>query len=168
VIIVLMGVTGAGKTTVGRLLADDLGWRYFDADDFHSPENIEKMRRGVALDDRDRQPWLDSLRTVMREQLRKGEHAVLACSALKESYREKLKLDERVKFIYLKGEFELIQHRLALRHNHYMTTALLQSQFATLEEPADALTVNVSLPPHEIVQEIRNFVGPFNRKSRPA
>ena len=163
-----MGVTGAGKTTVGRLLAENLGWPYFDADDFHSAENVEKMRRGIALDDSDRQPWLDSLRTLLREQLTRGEPAVLACSALKESYRQKLKIDERVKFIYLKGEFELIKRRLAMRQNHYMTTALLHSQFATLEEPADAFTINVSQPPDEIVAEIRTFISSLRRRSQPA
>lgn len=163
-----MGVSGAGKTTVGRLLADNLGWRYFDADDFHSPENVEKMRRGVALDDRDRQPWLDSLGDVVREQLTRGEHAVLACSALKESYRQKLKIDERVKFIYLKGEFELVRRRLANRQSHYMTTALLQSQFATLEEPADALTINITRPADEIVAEISTFISSLRRQSPPA
>lgn len=150
-----MGVSGAGKTTVGRLLASNLGWRYFDADDFHSTESVEKMRAGVALDDRDRQPWLESLRSLLREHLTNGESAILACSALKESYREKLKIDERVKLVYLRGDFKLVEQRLSTRPEHYMSASLLQSQFATLEEPTDALEIDVRLPPQEIVNAIR-------------
>ncbi len=150
-----MGVSGSGKTTVGRLLAESLGWRYLDADDFHSTDNVEKMRRGVALDDHDREPWLETLRNVERDHLMRGEPAVLACSALKESYRAKLKIDDRVKFVYLKGDFELIAERQAARPEHYMSPSLLESQFATLEEPIDVFEIDVRLSPQEIVKNIR-------------
>src|SRR5919206_643957 len=101
-VVVLMGVAGSGKTTIGRLLADDLGWKFYDADDFHPPANVEKMARGVPLEDADRLPWLEALRDLIRGCLERGEGAVLACSALKESYREYLLVDERVKLVYLK------------------------------------------------------------------
>src|SRR5205814_8933845 len=138
-IIVLMGVTGSGKTMVGRLLAEDLGWTYIDADDFHSEPNIEKMRGGIPLNDADRKPWLESLRESVRDCLFRNENAVFACSALKESYREFLLLDERVKLVYLKGNYQAIRERLAQRRGHFMDPALLDSQIETLEEPSECL-----------------------------
>src|SRR5712691_4912310 len=140
-IIVLMGVTGSGKTTVGRLLAEHLGWTYVDADNFHSELNIEKMKGGIPLNDVDRKPWLESLRELVRDCLFRSENAVLTCSALRESHREFLLLDERVKLVYLKGDYQLIQERLAQRHDHYMDPKLLDSQFETLEEPSECLRV---------------------------
>src|SRR5262245_7081753 len=110
-IIVLMGVTRSGKSTVGKLLATQLGWRFFEGDDFHSPKNIEKMRRGEPLKDADRRPWLEAIREVIRTAIDRGENAVIACSALKESYRKMLQIREQVSFVYLKASIALIQHR---------------------------------------------------------
>jgi gluconokinase len=155
-IIVLMGVTGSGKTTVGRLLAEDLGWTYIDADDFHSEPNIEKMKGGIPLDDADRKPWLENLRESVRGCLFRNENAVLACSALRESYREFLLLDERVKLVYLKGNYQVIRERLAQRRGHYMEPMLLDSQFETLEEPLECLRIDASSEPRAIVSIIRD------------
>lgn len=154
-VIILMGVTGSGKTTIGRMLSEQLGWKYYDADDFHSAANIEKMHGGIPLNDEDRRPWLESLRELIRGSLERDENIVLACSALKESYRDLLVLDDRVHLIYLKGDYELIRKRLSERHGHYMNPKLLDSQFETLEEPTDALPVDVSSTPEEIVKIIR-------------
>ena len=154
-IIVLMGVTGSGKTTVGQNLAASLGWQYFDADEFHSAANIEKMKSGVPLNDADRKPWLESLQRVIRDSLKKAEPAVLACSALKESYRDMLLIDERVQFVYLKGDYDLIKERLRARSDHYMNPDLLDSQFETLEEPNDALQIDIGSSPDAIVEIIR-------------
>ena len=154
-IIVLMGVTGSGKTTVGRLLAEDLGWTYIDADDFHSEPNIEKMKAGIPLNDADRKPWLESLRESVRDCLFRSENAVFACSALKESYREFLLLDERVKLVYLKGNYQAIRERLAQRRGHFMDPALLDSQFETLEEPSECLRIDAASEPRAIISIIR-------------
>jgi len=151
-----MGVTGSGKTTVGRLLAGDLGWAYLDADDFHSELNIRKMKSGIPLNDADRRPWLESLRETVRDYLARNENAVLACSALRQSYREFLLLDERVKLVYLKGDYRMIQERLAERRDHYMDPALLDSQFETLEEPTESLRIDASSDLPVIVSIIRN------------
>ena len=154
-VIILMGVTGSGKTTAGRKLAESLGWKYFDADDFHSATNVAKMKRGVPLNDEDRKPWLESLQRLIRERLADDQPAVLACSALKQTYRDVLIIDERVKLVYLKGDYDLIKARLGGRGNHYMNPALLESQFQTLEEPTGALCVDIQSPPDEIVSKIR-------------
>ena len=160
-VVILMGVTGSGKTTVGKLLASDLGWGYFDADDFHPPANVEKMKIGVPLNDADRTPWLETLRNLIRSCLDQGENAVLACSALKESYRGFLLIDESVKLIYLKGDYGLIQERLSKRLGHYMNPKLLDSQFDTLEEPGGDVGIDVSLSPDEIVNIIKGQLGLF-------
>jgi gluconokinase len=158
-IIVVMGVSGAGKTTVGLLLAEQLGWTFYDADDFHPRSNIEKMSHGVPLTDADRRPWLESLRELVRTTLGSGSNAILACSALKADYRDYLVIDARVRLVYLKGSFSLIQDRLSHRRGHYMDAALLESQFSALEEPADAVVVDVSGTPAEVVQTIRMRLG---------
>jgi gluconokinase len=158
-IIILMGVTGSGKTTVGQELAESLGWKYFDADDFHSAANVAKMKSGVPLNDGDRKPWLEALQRLIQERLANNQTAVLACSALKQSYREMLLIDERVKLVYLKGDYELIKARLSARSNHYMNPALLESQFQTLEEPDSALRVDIQTPLDEIVSIIRTQFG---------
>ena len=158
-VVILMGVTGSGKTTVGKLLSQGLGWRYFDADDFHPPANVAKMKIGVPLGDADRTPWLETLRDLIRNCLEQGENAVLACSALKESYRGFLLIDENVRLIYLKGDYALIQERLNQRRGHYMNPNLLDSQFDTLEEPEGDVGIDVSASPGEIVKLIRNHLG---------
>ncbi|MBI3803846.1 MAG: gluconokinase [Nitrospirae bacterium] len=156
-VIILFGVTGAGKTTVGQLLAKELGWTFYDADAFHSPDNILKMRQGIPLTDAARQPWLDSLRTAVSEWVAQGKNIVLACSALKKSYRQYLRVSSTVQTVYLKGEPGLIEARLERRPDHFMNPSLIGSQFDTLEEPArDAMVVEVNKRPEEIVQEIRS------------
>jgi gluconokinase len=155
-IIILMGVTGSGKTTTGRKLAESLDWKYFDADDFHSEANVAKMKSGVPLTDGDRKPWLESLQRIIQESLTNDQSAVLACSALKQSYREMLLIDGRVKLVYLNGDYQLIKTRLSGRSNHYMNPALLESQFQTLEEPVGALRIDIQTPPDEIIGIIRN------------
>lgn len=163
-IIIVMGVSGSGKTTIGKLLADSLGWEFSDADSFHSPENVEKMRCGIALSEADRMPWLQDLQTAIKHWLQENKNVVLACSALKDSYRQFLVSDsdrytnakgDRTKLVYLKGSYELIQIRLKERSNHYMSEKLLNSQFDTLEEPLDTISMDVAQPPQIIVQNIR-------------
>jgi gluconokinase len=154
-IILVMGVSGSGKTSVGKKLAESLGYKFADADDFHSPENIEKMYNGVALDDADRLPWLQKIQDAIKQCLEENTNLVLTCSALKEGYRQMLLIDgESVKLVYLKGSFELIHKRLKERLNHFMSEKLLESQFDILEEPLDAITVDISEPLEVIVQEI--------------
>jgi len=154
-VIILMGVSGAGKTTVGRALAEELGWRFADGDDFHSTANVAKMHSGIPLTDEDRSPWLQSLRNAIAGYLASGENVVLACSALKASYRRFLLVDLQVKLVSLRGSLDLIASRLGSRQGHYMSPHLLRSQFDTLEEPADGLTIDAGLPVAEIVKEIR-------------
>ena len=154
-IIVLMGVTGSGKSTVGKLLAQQLGWKFFDGDDFHSPANIEKMRRGMPLNDDDRRPWLEAIRESIRQMVERSENAVIACSALKHSYRQMLRIAGEVVFVYLKANIDTVRERLRNRTGHFMNPDLIQSQFDTLEESEQALRVDASLPPGEIVRRIR-------------
>jgi gluconokinase len=154
-VIILMGVTASGKTTVGRMLAVELAYRFYDADDFHPRANIDKMRRGIALDDADRRPWLKALSDLVRRCLAGHTDAVLACSALKQSYRRSLLIDPQVRLVYLKADHGLIRQRLRQRQGHFMNPDLLASQFATLEEPQEALWVDASLEPPEIVAAVR-------------
>ena len=155
-VLILMGVTGAGKTTVGNLLARKIGWRFYDADDLHPAANKEKMNHGIPLSDEDRLPWLNAVRGLIEKCLSEGTDAVIACSALRQAYRDVLLIDPaRVRFIYLKGSKALIEQRLAQRTGHFMNKDLLQSQFDTLEEPTDAITVDVSGDPDSVVESIR-------------
>jgi gluconokinase len=154
VIVVLMGVTGVGKTTVGRMVALDLGWVFLDADDFHPQENVAKMRSGVPLNDADREPWLNALRSEIDARLEARESAVLACSALKQSYRDRLAASEAVRFVHLHGDEALIRERLLARSGHYMDPGLLASQFAALEEPHGVLVVDVRATPRDIASRI--------------
>jgi gluconokinase len=154
-VILLMGVSGAGKTTVGQLLASQLGWDFADADDYHPPANVEKMRTGIPLTDADRAPWLEALHALITAWIAMQKNAVLACSALKRAYRDSLQIAPEVQVVYLKGTPELLHQRLHSRHGHFMTEQMLESQLATLEEPDDAAAVNVDRSPAEIVTEIR-------------
>jgi len=141
VIAVVMGVSGAGKTAIGEALATELGWRFIDADEYHPEANVAKMAAGQPLEDEDRWPWLDRLNAILRGE----QDAVLACSALKERYRARLASGiEHIEWVYLKGDFDLIRSRLPQRQHRYMPASLLQSQFAALEPPARAITVDVS------------------------
>jgi gluconokinase len=150
-----MGPAGSGKTTVGKLLAAQLKWEFADADDFHSPANIEKMSRGIPLSDDDRIPWLHSLRDAIQQWDAQNKNVVLACSALKRSYRELLQINSNVKLVYLKGSYELLRERLHSRKGHYAGEQILAGQFADLEEPTDAITIDAAQSPEQIVAEIR-------------
>lgn len=155
-VIIVMGVTGAGKTTIGRLLAAQIGWPFFDADDFHPKANLEKMRRAEPLTDADRKPWLAALRVLIADFVRRDRDAVIACSALKAEYRARLRVDaEQVVFVYLTGDPDLVRARLAARQGHFMPAALLESQMALLEPPTDGVRVDLALAPAAIVQNIR-------------
>lgn len=154
-----MGVTGSGKTTVGQALAESLGWLFCDADDLHPPENVAKMAAGKPLTDVDRWPWLDRIVAALRERANRGESAIVACSALKASYRERLQQAGEVRFVYLRGSEATLAARLARREHRYMPAALLPSQLATLEEPDDALTVDIRLEVDEQVRVIRAGLG---------
>ncbi len=160
-IVVLMGVSGSGKTTVGKALAADLGWAFVEADEFHSPANVEKMRAGTPLTDDDRRPWLRDLRGRIDEACRRDEDAVLACSALKAEYREYLErgCPTDVRYVYLRASEDLIRRRLEDREGHFMNPALLESQFEILEPPEDAVRVDAAPPPGVIAAEIRRQFG---------
>ena len=157
-IVIVFGVSGAGKTTIGKLLAEELGWRFYESDDFHSRANIEKMRSGLPLADEDRWPWLNLLREQITRSLTAKENGVLACSALKRGYRERLRVGDDVKFVFLRGDYALAENQLRRRRGDFMNPALLQSQFADLEEPEPdegALTVELGRTPQELVIEIK-------------
>lgn len=159
-VVILMGVSGVGKTAVGQRLAAVLGWRFRDADDFHSAESIAKMAAGVALTDEDRWPWLERLRVLIRGALESGEDVVLACSALRRAYRERLTVDPaRERWVSLWAPREVIAARLARRKGHYMPATLLDSQLATLEAADDALKVDVSADLDAIVAHLIQELG---------
>jgi gluconokinase len=159
VVILLMGVSGAGKTTVGQLLGAELGWEFADGDNYHPAANVEKMRHGIPLTDTDRAPWLETLRRLIVDWLATGKNAVLACSALKREYRQFLRVSAEVRTVYLRGTPELLRQRLRSRHGHFMTEQMLASQLAALEEPEDAVVVDVDRPPAEIAAEVRMRLG---------
>lgn len=152
---IIMGVSGCGKSAVGSALASKLGWDFYDADDFHPPANIAKMKAGIPLDDADRAPWLAALHGLIASCLKANRPGVLACSALKERYRRQLLAgNPNVQIVYLKGSYDLIWSRMAARAGHYMKPAMLQSQFDALEEPQDALVMGIAQPVDEIVGSI--------------
>lgn len=159
-IIILMGVSGSGKTTIGQRLAEALGWPFYDGDQFHPQANIAKMQQGMPLTDEDRWPWLQALQAHIATCIQQRVSAVLACSALKQVYRGSLLIDEvEVRLVYLKGDYDLIQTRLAQRQGHFMPPALLASQFAALEEPERGVVVDIRHPPETIVAQIRQQLG---------
>ncbi len=151
-----MGVSGSGKSTVGKVLADTLDWSFIEGDQFHSKDNVAKMSAGTPLTDEDRQAWLQSLKLEIESILKEGEAAVVACSALKDSYRDLLKIDERVQFVFLNIPFEVAKQRLADRKGHFMPASLLKSQFETLEQPEgdESINVDAQQAPDRIVSEV--------------
>jgi gluconokinase len=157
-IIVIMGVTASGKTTIGTRASKRFGWRFYDADEFHPPENIAKMSRGEPLTDDDRAPWLEALHRSMDEHDRDGTSAIYACSALKERYRQVLRGNlTSFHFVYLKGDVETLQGRLDHRKGHFMPRTMLPSQLAALEEPADAVILDAALPTRDLVDRVVEF-----------
>jgi gluconokinase len=169
VIVIVFGVSGAGKTTIGKLLAKRLGWRFLEADDFHPRGNIEKMRDGLPLTDGDRLPWLKLLREQIERSLAANENAVLACSALKRKYRERLRVSDDVKFVLLLGDSALVEKQLHSRRGHFMKPDLLRSQFADLEEPEsdeDAVTIELGRTPEELVEEIKTKLRLASKDSK--
>ncbi len=155
-IVIVMGVVGAGKTTVGTLLASHLGWEFVDGDDFHPQSNVEKIRHGIPLTDEDREPWLGSLREAIAGWIASGKNLVLACSSLKSAYRRRLTVGPEVRFVYLKGNRSLIADRLRSRHGHFAGESILASQLADLEEPNQAITVDIAASPDQIVARIKS------------
>ena len=153
-VIIVMGPTGSGKTTVGSLLAQRLNWTFVDADDFHSAANKEKMRRGIPLTDADRMPWLAVIHQQIERWLAEKRNVALACSALKQEYRDALGTGLEVRVVYLKGSYDLIYRRLLQRKGHFADQHILAGQFADLEEPKDGITIEISRSPEEIVDEI--------------
>ena len=160
-IVIVMGTTASGKTTIGSLLAERMGWEFVDGDDFHPVANVEKMKHGSPLTDADREPWLRALHDKILGWSAEGRDVVLACSALKQSYRDELRASRDVKFVYLKGSYELFSQRVLARKGHFAKQDLLASQFATLEEPTNAITVDATPSPEQIVAEVRRQLGLF-------
>jgi gluconokinase len=162
-IVVLMGVAGSGKTTIGRLLAEELGWDFFDADDLQPQANVERMRGGVALTDEDRAMWLDRVRALTSKLAREGKSAVLAFSGLRRAYRERVRIgNDGTRFVYLKGDRALLQQRLEQRRSHYFGAGLLPSQLETLEEPEkpeNVPVVSVAGIPSAVVARVRKVLG---------
>ncbi|MEL6527041.1 MAG: gluconokinase [Chloroflexota bacterium] len=157
-ILIIMGVSGCGKSTIGALLAEQLAYAFYDGDDFHPDANIEKMSNGIPLTDADRMPWLDNLRQLIDKHLQVNKSAIIACSALKENYRERIKqADERVIFVYLHGDFDLIWSRMSSRKNHFMKADMLRSQFEALERPSadEAYTIPINQSVAQIIAEIK-------------
>ncbi len=159
-VVVLMGVAGSGKTTIGRQLAAELGWHFADADEFHPPANVAKMSAGIPLDDTDRAPWLAAIRLYIDARLDRRENAVVTCSALKEKHRAILLGGAPdVKLVYLRGSRELLWSRISGRTGHFMKPAMLDSQLAALEEPGNALVVDIAPSPQEIIAGIRAAIA---------
>jgi gluconokinase len=159
-IILLMGVSGSGKSMLGSLLAGQLAWPFFDGDDLHAPDMIQKMSRGTPLTDRDREAWLGRIAGIIADLDREGQQGVIACSALKKAYRERIAGCSRsVRFVFLKGSYELIRERIEKRGQHFMKARMLRSQFETLEVPEDAIEIDVDAAPREIIDRIRQELG---------
>jgi len=158
-IIIVMGVTGSGKTTIGKMLAEGLGWGFYEGDEFHPAGNVSKMKKGIPLNDNDRMPWLNTIRKLIMKCIKEKENAIITCSALKDSYRNLLaRNNKEIKLVYLKGDYNVIQKRLKNknRKNHFMNPNLLKSQFDALEEPKNALEIDISKKPKIIVESIKS------------
>lgn len=152
--VIVMGVSGCGKTTIGSKLAERLEWSFIESDNFHSEEDVRKMANGIPLTDADRQPWLEKLHALLVECSQKNQPAVMACSALKEKYRQTLSAGlNNIRFVYLKGDYDLIRERMQKRQ-HFMKAEMLKSQFEALEEPKDALILDISQPSNFLIEEI--------------
>lgn len=163
-IVILMGVSGSGKSTIGKRLSERQGWYFIDGDDYHPKENIRKMSSGIPLSDENREPWLNTLNGFMHEYLDADKPLILACSALKQKYRDSLRAgfgNADVTYVYLKGNYELIQNRLQSRAGHYMKPEMLCSQIKILEEPEDAIVINISENLDDIVEEIVTILNPY-------
>lgn len=159
-IVVVMGVSGSGKSTVGRLLAKRLGWKYYEGDEYHSAGNVAKMSKGISLTDEDRQPWLERLRRAMDACARNGSNAVFACSALRDRYRTFLAAGKvNIRFVYLKGDASIIRERMNSRSSHYMRAEMLDSQIASLEEPDNAIVADIRYSPQDIASHITRELG---------
>ncbi len=155
-IVILMGVSGSGKTTVGQLLAKGLNWRFYEGDDFHPKTNVNKMSQRIALTDEDRAPWLAALDHLIQDLIQETQSAVITCSGLKQAYRDFLEANRnQVVFVYLKGSYDLIRERLLSRKGHFMNSDLLRSQFATIDEPQDVLTVDIPEKINVIIDQIK-------------
>lgn len=155
--IILMGVSGSGKSSIGQALSARLGWSFYEGDNFHSPQSVEKMSRGIPLSDEDRFPWLETLSKLIYEKNESGENIILACSALKRAYRQHLRLgNENLIFIHLDGDYDLVWSRMQTRGSHYMKPAMLQSQFDTLEVPQHAVRIKIDQPVEAIIESIIN------------
>ena len=160
-VLILIGPMGCGKTTIGKMLAEKIGWSFYDGDDFHPLENVEKMRAGLPLTDEDRKTWLENLHGTIQCWLMEGRNAILACSALKQAYREALGVDQdTVKTVYLKGSYELLRKRIEDRKHPYMNKDLLRSQVEAMEEPKGGLTVDISETPEIAVEAIIKCMEP--------
>jgi len=159
--LIIMGVSGSGKSTIGQMLSAQLGWPFYDGDDYHPPANIAKMSAGIPLTDQDRAQWLETLAGLIRSGTAAGANGIIACSALKQAYRQILSAPapQQVRFVYLKGSYAVILERMQ-RRSHFMKPEMLASQFTTLQEPEDALTFEISLPPAEIVQGVLRAIAP--------
>lgn len=154
-ICIIMGVSGSGKSTIGQLLSQEIGWQFYDGDDFHTPDHLEKMRRGLPLNDADREPWLKALRHLIDNLQKQEENAIVACSALKDNYRKLLQgHNDNIIWIYLQGSYQQIRERLQHREGHFMKVGMLNSQLDALEAPENAIVVDISLSPQEIVKKI--------------
>ncbi len=153
-ILIIMGVSGCGKTTIGKMLSAKLNWKYFEGDEYHPQENIEKMKNGIPLNDSDRKPWLLKLQYIINDALSKKVNIIITCSSLKESYRKILKVSNEVRFIYLKGSYSLIEKRMNERKDHFMKPGMLKSQFDALEEPTDAIIVDIDNSSENILIQI--------------
>ena len=158
-IFVIMGVSGSGKTTIGKAVSNKFGWKYYEGDEYHPVQNIEKMKNGIALNDEDRLPWLLYLRTIIEEAVNRNENIVITCSALKEAYREVLKVNNDVKFVYLKGSYDLIKKRMEERTNHFFKPEMLKSQFEALEEPVEAIKIDITKSTESIIKDVIDKVN---------